>query len=304
MNAHDRLERQLEESVRGASVVPARWWRRRVGLLLVPVVLAGGAAGATAALTTGGPDVEKDARSLELRALRETFASRACGPVDLVPRARFVEGLVPREVVAALPAMGDPARPVPIGADAALARTGPGRRVVRSSFLLTRFPGGLRVAAGVTEGAAGSRLREPVACLGAREAVVTSLVTDAEDPARRRALGRLRDADDVRPGAQELSLWYWREGTGGSSGTSAPLRAGRAVPTGILGSGSSTYVGIARSGTTRIDVRSRRTGRRLRLIIPQTGLFAFRLPRRTGPVTLLQRGADGRVLARSGLRGG
>ncbi len=297
MTAHEDLERRLLRSVAARAPERRGRWRRRVALLVVPLALAGGGAGATALV---GPDgVEKAARRLEVRALRETARDPSCRYADALRRGVLVEGFVPSEVSRVLPALRRPGRRTPAGADEVAARVG-GFRILRASLLVGRFDGGLRLAAGVTEGAGLGRFVDPAACLAARQAVVRRVRPDAEDAVRVAALERQRRADDVRPGAR--TFWVWQYGDRGSGGSGITIRAGRPIPTGLLGSGSGGYVGIARSEATAIDVRSRRTGRRLARVAPQDGLFAFRLPRGTGPLSLRQLAADGRVVARQRLR--
>lgn len=298
MNAHDRLEQQLAASVRQRRPATAGRHRRRSAAALCGVLVLGGGGAALATALVGGPGVEKNARALEVQAIRETRNAQACTYADSLKRGVLVEGNVPAEVKAALPFTATPNRTITREEQATAARVG-GFRIVRPSFITAVFPGGIRLAAGVVEGASLGGLTDPAACLRAREDVVRENA-GKEDPVRAAALRQLRVADDVRPGVQ--TFWLWTVGPTSSGGAGNVIRPGTAIPTGLLGSGGGEYNGLVQSGTTTVDVRSRRTGAVLLKVTPQHGLFAFKLPKGTGPATLRQLDATGKVLAHRRLR--
>jgi hypothetical protein len=68
----------------------------------------------------------------------------------------------------------------------------------------------------------------------------------------------------------------------------------------VLFHGSGDYVGLTAPGVVRVTA----DGARVHRVATIRGrLFALELPRHTGPVTLRQRAADGRVVARQRIRG-
>ena len=297
MNAHDRLAQQLSDSVRQRQPGRPRARRRRPVVLLGAVLVIGGGGAAAATALVGGPAKEKTSRSLEVRALEATRRTRGCTVPDLLKHGVLVDGSVPDAVQEALPGTAAPNRKLTSHDEAVAARVG-GFRIVRASFITARFSGGMQLAAGVTEGAGPGQLLDRAACLRAREDVVRSAAEN--EPARDEALARLRARDDVRAGAQ--TFWLWTVVAGRPSGAGNVVRPGKSIPTGLLGSGTDGFSGIVQAGVTAVDVRSRRTGKTLVKLSPQHGMFAFKLPKATGPTTLRQIDATGQVVARRRLR--
>jgi hypothetical protein len=310
MNAHDTLRRQLGDSLaqhilpapeRGPSRVP-RWWRRPAALALVPVLLAGSVAAATA-ITGHGQTSEKTARQLHNAARSATLKLPSCRPPMLLSRAALIDGATPPEVLAVLPQLASGSR-VPGALAAALLPHLGAAPIIRQSLASAEFPGNLRVVAAVVQGIGFASTADPAACLTARERFVEA--QPARDAARVGAITQLRADDDIRPGAQ--SLWLWRLNTNptrrgnSTSGVGGVIHSGRPIRTGVLGSGSGGYFGLANPKTRTIDITALRTRKRLRTIKITDGLFAFRLPTGTGPVQLRQRDSTGHVIAKQRLR--
>ena len=312
MSGYDDLLRQLRASVkeRGDAVASgddggARLRRRfprgrRGGLLvaLVAVVVGGGVA--TAAQTgvlpvVGHDDHPLSAREVAARVVAETRDQAACRRMDPDKAAATTELVAPDPSVRRL--LAGPGDAAAMRKALALNHGGP---IVAGSARRVVFPSGSTVVLWVAMGDGLTTLADPAACGQAR---LAQLARDKPDPGsrlRQKAAAILATSRDTRPGLQTLWVMAHRVGANSTGGTGIPLGDGRPVPVGVVASGSGEYTGLAAPSATRVTL----DGRDLHRSVPvRGGVFVITLHAGTGPVTLRQRAADGRVLARQLLRG-
>jgi hypothetical protein len=302
MNGYRDLERQLRESVRRRAAArafsPRRWRSHRMALALAPLALVGGVA--TAATQLGHAGTEKDPNKLAFRAVKETSNEPACKRVGM-RAAPIVDDAPPPAFVAALPelaALAPRAAPAHI---VALARRQAGRAILGRTLRVVSVGGGLRLIVFVAYGDGPFALTNPQACLSARRARLAVLAPDPNDATRQAADRQLAQMRDTMPNAQTFNLIVMRGRRLGPS-FGAGLALTRPLPEGIVVYGGGVYVGIAKPQATSIALRSaQRHGLRRRVAVHH-GLFAFTLPRHTGPMVLTQRAANGQVLGKQRFR--
>jgi len=298
MTGYRDLERQLRESVRrraaARALSPRRWRGHRMALALAPLALVGGVA--TAATQLGRAGAENDPSKLAFQAVKQASKEHACRTVAL-KAAPVVDDAPPPAFVAALPglaALTPRAAPADI---VALARRQAGRAILGRTLRVVSVSSRLRLVVFVAYGDGPFALVDPQACLTARRARLAALVPDPNDATRQAADRLLAQQRDTMPNAQTLNLIVVRgRRVGPSFGTGMALT--RPLPEGIVAYDGSVYVGIAKPGATGIALRSARRGGLRRRVAVHHGLFAFTLPRHTGPVVLTQRGPDGQVLGK------
>ncbi|WCB92998.1 hypothetical protein DSM104299_01699 [Baekduia alba] len=318
MTAHDELLRQLRASVRtirventpdtGAQATgtplfgrPRRPRRRRArrGLLvaLAALVVGGGVAGAAQVGVLpgvhGASDHPLSAREVAHDAMMEVRDSPACRTIAR-DRGATTQAT---EVSAAATALL--AGPPDASAQAQALRLNHGGPVIAGSPRRVAFPDKSYALVWVAVGNGTGSFVDPVACGQAR---IAQLRADKPDPSsrlRQKAEAVLRAYRDVLPGLQTLWIMFHRHGASSTGGTGIPLD-GRVLEPGIVLFGSGEYVGFAAPGAVRVTA----DGRALhRVTAVRSRLFALRLPRGTGPVTLRQRAADGRVIRTETVRG-
>jgi hypothetical protein len=302
MSGYRDLERQLRESVRrratARALSPRRWRSHRLALALAPLALVGGVA--TAATQLGRAGTEKDPTKLAFQAVRETSKEHACRTVAL-NEAPVVDDAPSPEFAAALPGL---AALTPRAAPAdvvALARRQAGRAILGRTLRVVSVSDRLRLVVFVSYGDGPVALVDPQACLAARRALLAVLAPDPNDATRQTADRLLAQMRDTMPNAQTLNLIVVRGRRLGPS-IGAGMALTRPLPEGIVVYGGGVYVGIAKPLATSIALRStRRHGLRRRVAVHH-GLFAFTLPRHTGPMVLTQRAADGQVLGKERFR--
>jgi hypothetical protein len=306
MSGYRDLERQLRESVRRRAAArtfsPRRWRSHRLALALAPLALVGGVA--TAATQLGrGSGSEENTRRLAFQAVQDTRNVPACRMVG-ERDAPIVDDAPAPEVVAALPEVASaPARPAP-AATLAFVRSRAGGPVLGRTVRLVAVGGGRHLLVFVARGQGPFTLTDPLACLRARRARLAKLRADPRDPTRQAADRVLAANRDTMPGAETLWLLDIPPGRSAPAGAGAGMQIvrGEALTTGIVFAGGGRYAGIAKRGATSIALRStRRHGLRRRVAVHH-GLFAFTLPRHTGPMVLTQRAADGQVLGKERFR--
>jgi hypothetical protein len=161
------------------------------------------------------------------------------------------------------------------------------------------LPSGDTVLMWVSLGDGDGALADPPACGQARLARLARDKPDRSSRLRQKAAALLATSRDTRPGLQTLWVMTHRVGANSTGGTGIPLD-GRPLPVGVIAEGGGEYTGFATPSATRVTL----DGRDLhRAVTVRGGVFVVTLPGGTGPVTLRQRAADGRVLARQVLRG-
>jgi hypothetical protein len=309
MSGYRDLERQLRESVRRRAAArafsPRRWRSHRMALALAPLALLGGVATAATQLGRGTGD-EDNARSLAFQAVQDTRNVPACRMVG-ERDAPIVDDAPAREVLAALPELATaPARPVP-AATLAFVRSRAGGAVLGRTVRLVAVGGGRHLLVFVARGQGPFTLTDPLACLRARRERLAKLRPDPSDPTRQAADRVLAANRDTMPGAETLWLLDMPPGNSAPAGAGAGVSIvrGEAVRSGLVFSGGALYSGIAKRGATNITLRPARHNQShapRRRVAVHHGLFAFTLPRRTGPMIMTQRAADGQVLGKARLR--
>jgi hypothetical protein len=310
MSGYRDLERQLRESVRRRATArafsPRRWRSHRMALALAPLALVGGVATAATQLGHTGGSEEK-ARSLAFRAIVDTKGAPACSIVGHAV-ASVVDDPPRPEVTAVLPELATaPAHPVTPAA-LAFVRRRAGGAVLGRTVRLIAVGERRRLLVFVAYGQGPFTLADPLGCLRARRARLAELRPDAGDPVRRAADRVLAESRDTTPTAQTLTVLDvppGRPAPAAGAGAGIPIVPGQALPTGILFQGSDLYAGIAKPGASSITLRPSRKNTRLailRRVAVHHGLFAFSLPRHTGPLILTQRAADGRALGTQRVR--
>jgi hypothetical protein len=307
MSGYRDLERQLRESVRRRATArafsPRRWRSPRMAIALAPLALIGGVATAATQLGHGGGD-EDGGRKLAFQAVKDTRHAPACRVVD-TRDAPIVDDAPPPEFAAILPELATaPSRPVP-SEDLAFARRHAGRAILGRTLRLVPVGGGRRLLVFVAFGGPFTVI-DPKGCLRARQDRVAVLAPNTNDPVRKAAERALAELRDTMPDAQMLNLLVLPPGHSGPSfGAGMELESRAPLPRAIVVYGSGVYVGIAKPGATSITLRpagkGTRSGIRRRVAV-HYGLFAFSLPRHTGPVVLTQRAADGHALGSERIR--
>jgi len=305
MSGYRELERQLRESVRRRAATralsPRRWRSHRMALALAPLALVGGVATAATQLVRAG--TEKDPQKLAFRAVKETSNEHACQRVN-GRAAPIVDDAPPPEFVAVLPrlaALTPRAAPADI---VALARRQAGRAILGRTLRVVSVSDRLRLVVFVAYGDGPFALVDPQACLSARRARLAALVPDPNDATRQAADRLLAQMRDTMPNAQTLNLIVVRARRVGPT-FGAGMQLTRPLPRGIVAYGSGVYVGIAKPEATSIALRLARNNHRPaphRRVAVHHGLFAFSLPRHTGPMVLTQLAADGHALGSERLR--
>ena len=301
MSGYRDLERQLRESVRRRAAArafsPRRWRSHRMALALAPLALVGGVATAATQLGHGTGNEEK-ARKLAFQAVKDTGHAPPCRTVEKRD-APIIDEAPPPEVTAGLPDLAA-APPVVSSELLTFVRRRAGGPVLGRTLRLIAVGGGRRLLVFVAHGQGGFTPADPAGCLRARRARLAVLAPDASDPVRKLADRFLAQLRDTMPGAESLDVNVVPPGQSSPGfGTGMPLTSGTPLPTGIVVYGSGVYVGIAKPGATSITVRPARNNGRTsvrRRVAVHYGLFAFSLPRHTGPLVLTQRAADGRAL--------
>lgn len=304
----ERLEQQLRGAVRGQAPAPARRWRPVRGLtvaLVGALTLTGGALAATR-LAGGGQSAETLGRKIAVQAAGDTERLPACRPLNREAAPDFIDGTPLAEIAKALPLVASP----PDRLDAASRSVPfPTERVLRSSVHQRRFPGALVVTVFVSEGGF-LGAQDPGACEAARRARVEELLDGRPPAVRRWALRRLAQFSDVGSGLQALWLFTSSRrpgdrdrGIGGGAGI--PVGPGRRLRPGLAASGPSplgtVYTGFAAPGVAAVRVLPTRRVKSFRLPV-RDGLWALRVPNRTGPARLQELDAAGRVLRTIKLR--
>lgn len=301
------LERQLLTSVRrraaARALSPRRWRGHRMALALAPLALIGGVATAATQLGRSGGNEDRG-RKLAVEAVKDTRRAPSCRIVD-TRDAPIVDDAPPPELAAILPQLATaPSRPVP-SEDLAFARRHAGRAILGRTLRLVPVGGGRRLLVFVAFGGPFAVI-DPKGCLRARQDRLAVLAPDANDPVRKAADRVLAELRDTMPDAQMLNLLVLPPGHSGPSfGAGMELESRAPLPRAIVAYGSGVYVGIAKPSATSITLRPGRKGTRRgirRRVAVHYGLFAFSLPRHTGPLILTQRTADGRVLGSERLR--
>ena len=301
------LERQLLKSVRrraaARALSPRRWRGHRMALALAPLALIGGVATAATQLGHAG-STESRGRELAFRAVKDTRHVPACRSFN-ARDVTIVDDPPPPEFAAVLPELAAaPPRPIPPDA-LTFARRTAGRGILGRTVRLIAVGGGRRLLVFVAYGGPFTVV-DPQGCLRARSARLAVLAPDANDPVRKVAQRVLDGLRDTKPEAKALNLLVLPPGHSGPSfGTSIGLESSVPLRSGILLYGSGVYVGIAKRGARSITLRPARKGARRgvrRRVAVHRGLFAFSLPRHTGPIVLTQRAADDRALGSERLR--
>jgi hypothetical protein len=264
---------------------------------LIAVVVGGGVATAaqTGVLAVARHDDHPlSAREVAARVLRETSSRAACRLAD-PSRAATTELVALDPSVRRL--FPGPEDPKAMTRALAMNHGGP---VVAGSARRFVLPDGGTVLVWVSMGGGVATLADPAACGQAR---LAQLARDEPDPGSRRrqkAAAVLATYRDTRPELQTLWIMHHRVGANSTGGGGIPLGDGRTLPSGVLVSGGGDYAGIAAPKVTHLTLDGRGVHR---TIVADDGVFAFTLHPGTGPVTLRQRAADGRVVARQVLRG-
>jgi hypothetical protein len=300
MSGYRELERQLRDSVRRRAASSRRRIARRLTVALVPFVLAGGVAAGATQLAHGPTPVES-ARRLAFRAVNDTRHDPACRATARSGPAPVIDDPPRPEITALLPELARvPAGPAPASA-VAFARRVAGSAVLGRTVRVVGIGGNLRLLVFVGRGQGPFTLADPAACVRARVARVEALHPDPSDPVRRGAERVLAAMRDTTPGLESLELFVLPHGhVNATGGAGLPVVPGQAMTDGIVLSAAGVYAGIARPSATTITVRGRRGFHRH--VAVHHGLFAFTLPRHTGPLVLAERAADGRVLRTERLR--
>jgi hypothetical protein len=323
MTAHDDLRRQLTKSVsargrgraragRARGAVAARdprdagdrghRWRaprRALPVVLIALALGGGVAGAATQLLSGRTTRDSaEARRLDQQAVIQSSAAPVCQRAT----GSFVSGSALPEIERVFPARTAPISPALRKAVLRFA----GGPVLERSVHLVQFPAGERLLVFATPGSDSFVQVDPKGCDRAAQAKLLALHPQ-DDAVRRLALVLLTIDQRRPPGRQFLTIMAL--GRIRSGGTGIPVQAGRRLPTGVAFSGGSAtatqYGGIAVAGAQTVTLTTKPGSEHplRRTIKVRQRLFAFTIPRATGPVTLRQRGAAGRTLATQRIRG-
>ena len=307
MTAHDDLRRQLLGSVterRSAAAGGARRGLRRfrggrrggLAIAILALAVGGGVAGAATQLL-GEPGTRERARSLVQSAVTQSSTRGACQPAAVT----FVD----TQPIAALRTLfGSSAAPVSPQVRALVRRQAHGE-VLSRTIRLVAAGGGRRLLAYVTASRDPRTVVDREGCQRAERARLLEL-HPADDAVRRLARRLLADQQRRRVPRGQM-LYVSLIGERGTAGAAAGVSDGRrGVPTGvILGSTSLGYAGIsvARAASVRVTTTNPRSGHPVRRTYPvRERLFAFTLPRDTGPVEVRQLAADGGTLAVQTLR--
>ena len=301
MNAHRKLKRQLKNSVRDLHAPGVRrrgWLRPRLLLVVAPLALVGGVAGAATTLVHSGAPSEA-ARRLAYEARQDTFDAKACAPRTTGRPAELVDDPPLPQISAALPGIDTPSNtPIPAIVLAGVGRF-TGSKLLRKTVHVLELAGDRRLVVLVTADGGPGEPTNPAGCLKERLARLADLQPDAQNAIRHEAEQLLRDSRDTIVGRQ--TLWLLLQTARGAGGSGTPvLPGGPPLQTGVVFGGSSGYGAIVKPGTTAVTVENARprSGVHVRLrLTPRLGLVAFALPRRTGHMRLVQRAADGRVIA-------
>jgi len=335
VSALDDLQRQLLDSVArrhaGAVVRPSRRWRasgrravhrRWLTLVAIPLVFAAAAAAAKIVTQTD----ESPANALSNRVLGETGSSAACRMTG--PRKSRLSSEAPDPSIAAtLPALARPPHDPPPASVVALAERNSGGAVLARTIRVVRLPDGIRLIEYVAHGEGPFTLVDPRRCEAARLALLAQLRPREHDPLRETVARQITQMPETNPGTQSLTLTRLEQRPGqpiDGGGASFPvLPAQASLQTGVLFSGSGCenarpahpayctpifYGGIVKPATAYLTLQPAPGtpatgvgGRIRRRIGVSEGLFAFTVPRDTGPELVVQRARDGRPLAVSSL---
>ncbi|HZO36888.1 MAG TPA: hypothetical protein VFB41_08430 [Solirubrobacteraceae bacterium] len=255
---------------------------------------------ATAATTLVlGDDPSDAARQLASRATSHAAASEACRPDSSGRLAQLVDGTPLPAISATLPGI-DTGQTRRVPADVvAFARHSLVRKLLRNTLHYLPLDNRRGVVVFVGAGGRPGDPTDATGCLQARLDALARLQPDAHDPTRQQADLILRRSPDTNVSAQTLQVFV--RGTRGATGTSMPVRPeDPSLQTGIIFGGSYGYVAIVRPETTSVTVEHARPGSGVavhRRLVPRLRLVAFRLRNHTGHMRLVQRAADGRVLA-------
>jgi hypothetical protein len=288
MTAHDDLLRQLKESIRTAGAgAPAPRRARRTPLLaaLAALVVGGGVATAAVVTHTGDGGDHRSAHEVAYAAVLATQDDAACR--TLKPGATITTELVPIDP-SLKPLLAGPPSAAALTLARRMGHSGP---VIAGTARHITLPSGNSIVLWVAAGDTFAARADPGACLQARLAVV--------GPSHPAAAKIIRNERDTRPDAQTLYITLHHADENNSGGAGLPLD-GRPVPTGVVASGGGHYIGLAARGARTITVDNARLHRTFTVV---RGVFVVDLPDHTGPLTLRQRAADGRVVAQQTLRG-
>jgi hypothetical protein len=221
----------------------------------------------------------------------ETQGGHACRKIDEDRGATTEPATLSATVAPLLTSPPDAA------AERAVLRYNHGGPVVVNSARRIAFGDRAEVLLWVAVGNGFGSLADPAACGAARLARLERDLPDPGSRLRHKAAAVLRGYRDTIPGMQ--TLWILRRHSGRASGGGFPLD-GRSLPVGVVASGGGgAYTGIAVPGAVRVSLNGRRLHRSFAV---KDRVFALTLPAHTGPVTLRQRAAGGRVVATQTLR--
>jgi len=277
-------------------------------LVAIPLVFVAAAAAATIASHLG----ESPANALFNRVLSET-GSPSSGPCRIVGgrlRAQLSDEAPDPRITAVLPGLAHAPVVPPSHSAVALAERNSGGAVLARTIREVHLPGGITLIVYVAHGQGPFTLVDPKRCLGARLAKLAELQPGAESPLRRRVARMIEESPGSDPQVQSLSLLHRERGLLGG-GASFPVSSRQRLATGVLFSGSGCkrhrcspvlYGGIAGPKTAYLtlapapEAHTHRAGASRRIAVVQ-GLFAFTVPRDTGPEILTERARDGRAFA-------
>jgi hypothetical protein len=328
MSALEDLQRQLLDSVarRGARRVERPASRQRasrrlaarrhwVALVAVPLLFVAAAAAAKIATQAG----ESPASALSNRVLGATSRTAACrmtGP----RKARLSSEAPDAPIRATLPALARPPHDPPPAAVVALAERNSGGAVLARTIRVVRLPNGIQLIEYVAHGQGPFTLVDPRRCEAARLALLARIHPHQPDPLRETVARQIRQMPETNPGTQSLTLTHLAGAALDGGGASFPvLPTQTSLPTGVLYSGSGCesarrghpafctpifYGGIVKPATAYITLQPARADvvhRLRRRIGVREGLFAFTVPRDTGPELVVQHARDGRPLQASPL---
>jgi hypothetical protein len=321
----DALERRLRERVRAhGAAAPAgsrgRWWRRTPLLAIgaVGLTLTGGAFAATS-LTRPG-DEERGVK-IAHRAERELRTVEACRAAD-APEGQtisYTDAPILPAVKRALPWIASQPTDREAKVAAFLMRTWPtDGPVVRGTARGIDMGDGRYVLVALMDGQGPfGALRDPTAC-GALRRHRAAELADGRPVVLREALRVLAARVDVAPRVQRLSVTTTdgdcRIGgspCGGGGGSMAFWPAAerswnREVPVGLLGSMGKRYTGLGSPRAARVTISAKYPERLAgvpRSITLRRGFWILDLPRKSGPVRVTERAADGTVLRVVPIRG-
>jgi len=292
-DAFQRLQEQLQTAMRHEPR-RSRWRHRGAVLALTAGLTATGVAVAATQFGDGGQSPETLGRKAALQAIRET-TDPACRPATR--RGTLVDDALLPSLQTGLALLRRPADP-PEKAGPLLDRRS---AVIRSSVHVVDAGGGVRLVVFVEAGGS-VRATDPLACRRARGERADRLIEKRTQAARDWARRRLDELLDTVPGVQTLNIFFTHRSSQGrrAAGVDIPIRPGERLFRGLAGSSGGLYTGIADSRTVSLRLTTRTQGRRTVRVID--GLYAFRLPRRTGPVTAREHDANGRPIRSFTLR--